>query len=200
MGRHRQTKPFTEAVLGAVQSVFCIILIVLFFPSEAYAATQVELLKDEFYCTRVRELIDRAEKSVRVMMFEAAYYDRHPDSPSNILLRSLIRAKKRGVVVEVLLDNSDKHQRAAQRNRHSARILGREGVDVYLDSVYKTTHTKMLVIDGTILILGSTNWTFSALTKNHELSAVIHCKESAATAENYFIGVKQKSIKLESFD
>jgi len=36
------------------------------------------------------------------MMFEMGYYDRNPNTPSNLLIKELINAKKRGVKVEVL--------------------------------------------------------------------------------------------------
>ena len=34
----------------------------------------------------------------------------------------------------------------------------------------QTTHTKVLIVDEQLALLGSTNWTYSALTNNNEVS------------------------------
>ncbi|MEK7290856.1 MAG: phospholipase D-like domain-containing protein, partial [Planctomycetota bacterium] len=44
------------------------------------------------------------------------------------------------------------------------------------------THNKILVIDNYITIVGSTNWTYSALKKNHEASVLI---KSRSVAESF---------------
>jgi len=43
-------------------------------------------------------------------MFEACYYEKYPDSPSNILIRDLINAHQRGIKVEVILENQLLHE------------------------------------------------------------------------------------------
>ena len=57
---------------------------------------------------------------------------------------------------------------------------------VRYDPVGVTTHTKLLIIDGEIGIVGSTNWTYSALEKNHEVSVLIRSPEVARNLYHYF--------------
>ena len=52
-------------------------------------------------------------------------------------------------------------------------------MEVVYDPVTVTTHTKLLIIDGEISVVGSTNWTYSALEKNHEVSVLIRSPEVA---------------------
>ncbi len=161
-----------------------------------FKAEKVEFLMDNRYFPRVKQLIDSAEKSVQVMMFEASYYKKYPDSPSNQLIEALMNAAKRGLKVEVILDLRKNNERTTKRNLVTGEILKNAGVEVILDSKQITTHTKLLIIDSTIIICGSTNWTYNALTENHEVSAVIHDCESAKNLQNYFNEVKNKGKKL----
>jgi hypothetical protein len=111
-----------------------------------------------------KKLIQKAKHSIQVMMFEMGYYDGHPSTPSNLLVRDLIDAKKRGVKVEVILEVKEGEDRTTKRNRHTGKVLSEGGVEVIYDSLFKTTHAKLMVVDGQLLLSGSTNWTYNALT------------------------------------
>ncbi|MCX5899431.1 MAG: phospholipase D-like domain-containing protein [Proteobacteria bacterium] len=117
----------------------------------------MELLQDQGYYPEVMRLINSAQNSVRVCMFQAVVYPGHPESPSS----------------------------------ETARLLKKAGVAVFFDSEHVTTHTKFLVIDNAIAVLGSTNWTYHALAKNHELSAVLYSPEAARSMNDYFEMVRR---------
>jgi cardiolipin synthase len=120
------------------------------------------------------------------MMFEASYYEKYPNSPTNVLIRELIAAHKRGVSVKVILERRDQRQRASVTNEKTGSMLSRGGVDVVYDPATVTTHTKLLIVDGTISVVGSTNWTYSALEKNHEVSVLVRSSEVARRLQDYF--------------
>ncbi|HUT84058.1 MAG TPA: phospholipase D-like domain-containing protein [Thermodesulfobacteriota bacterium] len=177
-------------ILLALFSLPCFINHVLAFP-----AKDCQLIIDREYTKVVREAIRGAQKSVQMMMFEASYYKRYPDTPSNLLIRELIAARKRGVKVAVILEQGESTDRTTDRNLFTGKLLAREGVDVTYDPPTLTTHTKLLVIDGETVIMGSTNWTYSALTKNHEVSVLIRSPEMAKTLADYFAKVKASGSK-----
>ena len=52
-----------------------------------------------------------------------------------------------------------------------------------------TTHSKLLIVDGQKSLVGSTNWTYSALTRNHEVSVIVSSPEVARSLEKYFLDV-----------
>lgn len=157
---------------------------------------KVELLLDKDYFPKVKALIDDAERSVHIMMFEASYYDKFPKSPSNQLIEAVANAGRRGLNVEVILEVGNNTERTTLRNRETGNTLKKNGVTVFLDSESITTHTKLLVIDKSIVVLGSTNWTYNALVKNHEISVVIHSENMARNLQDYFCRVKKSSKKL----
>ena len=162
-------------------------------------AEDVQLVTDGQYFLVAKKMIQEAKSSIQVMMFEMGYYDQHPNTPSNILIKELINARKRGVKVEVILEVKEGEDRTTKRNRHTGKILSEGKVEVIYDSLFKTTHAKSMVVDGTLILLGSTNWTYYALTNNNEVSVVIRSKEVAKGLVDYFNQVKVTGSKNSKF-
>jgi len=155
----------------------------------------VQLVTDAQYFPVAKKMIQEAKRSIQVIMFEMGYYDEYPSTPSNLLIKELIAAKKRGVKVEVILEVREGGDRTTERNRHTGKILSGGGVEVTYDSLSKTTHAKGIVVDDLLTLLGSTNWTYHALTENHEVSVLIRSKEVAKELIDYFNKVKSGSKK-----
>jgi cardiolipin synthase len=149
-------------------------------------AHDVQVLSDREYFQTVWRCFKEAQSSIKVMMFEASYYDKYPSSPTNVLVQELVAAHKRGVAVKVILERRNEREKADVSNEKTGTILSREGVDVVYDPATITTHAKLLIIDGKISVVGSTNWTYSALEKNHEVSVLIHSAEVAQRLQDYF--------------
>jgi phosphatidylserine/phosphatidylglycerophosphate/cardiolipin synthase-like enzyme len=168
------------------------ILIFLFSAPFCFAlpAEDVRLVSNEQYFKTAQELIRGAKQSIRVIMFEMAYYDKHLSTPTNLLIRELTDAKKRGVKVEVILEVREEGDRTTKRNRRTGKILSDGKVEVIYDSVSRTTHAKILIVDEQLCIVGSTNWTYNALTDNNEVSVLIRSRGLAKELIDYFTKVK----------
>ena len=158
--------------------------------SLAMPAEDVQLITDTQYVRTAQKMIGESKKSIYVIMFEMAFYDKYPNTPSNSLIRELIEAKKRGVKVEVILEVREGEDRTTKRNRRTGKILSQAGIEIIYDSFSKTTHAKVMVVDGQFTLVGSTNWTYEALTNNHEVSVLIRSKEAAKETIDYFNKVK----------
>jgi phosphatidylserine/phosphatidylglycerophosphate/cardiolipin synthase-like enzyme len=170
--------------------VFLLLFTSYLLSSFGLPAEGVQVVTDAQYFQMAKKMIQGAKHSIQVMMFEMGYYDDHFNTPSNLLIKELIGAKKRGVKVEVILEVKEEEDRTTKRNRHTGKILSEGGVDVIYDPLFKTTHTKLMVVDGHLTLLGSTNWTYHALTNNHEASVLIRSKEVAKELIDYFNKVK----------
>jgi len=168
-----------------------------FYPPQSFSlpADDVQLVLNDQYFQIAKKMIQGAKHSILVMMFEMGYYDEYPMTPSNLLVRELMSAGRRGVKVEVILEVKEGEDRTTKRNRHTGRILSEGGVHVIYDSLSKTTHAKCMVVDGNLILLGSTNWTYYALTNNNEVSVVIRSKEVAKGLVDYFNQVKATGSK-----
>jgi phosphatidylserine/phosphatidylglycerophosphate/cardiolipin synthase-like enzyme len=158
-------------------------------------AEDVQLITNNQYVPAAQKTIREAQKSIQVMMFEMVHYAGRSHSPSNLLIKELIEARKRGVKVEVILDMRKEEDRTAKQNRHTGKILSDGGVDVIYDPLDRTTHAKVIVADGELTLLGSTNWTYSALSNNNEASVLIRSKDVARELGAYFSRVKSTGTK-----
>ena len=77
---------------------FFLLLSTFYLPhSIRLPAEDVQLVTDAQYFQVAKKMIQEAKSSIQVMMFEMGYYDQHPNTPSNLLIKELIDAKKRGV-------------------------------------------------------------------------------------------------------
>lgn len=96
-----------------------------------------------------------AEKCIKVAMFTFT----HPD-----LIDALVAAHKRGVEVTVVLDRE-----SSRKTSYPAfSRFSKEKMNVLVSNRVGLLHEKMAIIDDTILIMGSANWTKAAFGTNSE--------------------------------
>ncbi|TVR43950.1 MAG: hypothetical protein EA402_08375 [Planctomycetota bacterium] len=135
--------------------------------------------EDGFVATTERH-IDRAQNRVWVMLF-VLRRENDGIGPVTTLVEALARAAARGVDVRVVLDQSLRWGSDEVETKHieAAQWLESLGVPVLIDSLEQRTHAKTLLIDDRWTIIGSHNWTFSALARNVELSLLVEDRRIA---------------------
>ena len=102
-----------------------------------------------------------------------------------MLLLKLVEAKNRGVDIKVVVDDV-----TLRSYPKTIQYLKANGIPVRLDPKGGvTTHAKIVIVDGEWIIIGSHNWTESALSNNNEYSVLIRSKSLAAKVEEYFDGL-----------
>lgn len=87
---------------------------------------------------------------------------------SEPIAKALLEAHKRGVVIKVILDKS---QRTA--NYSSADFLAHAGIVTLVDDQHAIAHNKVMIIDDTTVITGSFNFTKAAEFSNAENLLII---------------------------
>ncbi|HOK39415.1 MAG TPA: phospholipase D-like domain-containing protein [bacterium] len=136
------------------------------------------LMNTQYYPALLRE-IKKAKEEIIVLMFLVRFeYDEN--NPIYILAQELVKAKKRGVDVKVFLDDfiiDEKLGSAA--NEIFYKYLDKNDIKVYIDETEKIYHTKLIIIDKEVVIVGSGNWTTSSFTLNNETSVLIRSKTIA---------------------
>ncbi len=125
------------------------------------------------YFPVARDLLRSARSSVRLLMFEL--FEARPGDPLDSLYRLLEQAARRGVTVRVLTEGGEAHLkgRVGPRNRQTLSRLQQAGVQVRIDQPGQTAHAKLLLVDDRWLLVGSTNWTYYALTHNLETNVLL---------------------------
>jgi len=148
----------------------------------AAANLTVALLPDRTYLPEALSLFETANRSIYAAIYVVKYDPGDPDDPVNALLQSLVEVKSRGLDVRVLVDDETNAS-----YRQTITYLLENNVPVRLDkSSGVTTHTKIVIVDGRYLIVGSHNWTESALSRNHEYSTLLKDSSHAQEADEYF--------------
>jgi phosphatidylserine/phosphatidylglycerophosphate/cardiolipin synthase-like enzyme len=125
-------------------------------------------------------------------MFSIRYYDKYPNSPSNLLIKALKEVATQGVLVELILEQSEDFNLGnSLQNQRVSIMLANAGVKVYLDSLNKTTHNKLIIIDNKYTVIGSFNWTYHALVKNNESAVLIISPQVGSFFNRYFEKLKK---------
>jgi len=147
----------------------------------AYQA-DVQDLPTSNYTEQVTQEINSAKSSVHVFMYLISTSQNQSEAQTQKLLNALIDAKKRGLTVRVILDQNINFEEAddyKNKNHEAYELLRRNNIDVFFDEASTFMHAKAVIIDDETVILGSTNWSKSALTRNIEANALIRSKEFA---------------------
>ncbi len=158
----------------------------------------IPLVGTEYY-PAVHKALTNAKKSILCVMFMAKLEPKHTGGDEYQLVLDLINAHKRGVEVQVIFDQNVKFwEKGKDRNvlekksEYAYELLSKNGVPVFYDNENRVTHNKVLIIDKYITIIGSTNWTYSALRKNHEASVMIKSGSVALAFEGKFEKIERK--------
>jgi phosphatidylserine/phosphatidylglycerophosphate/cardiolipin synthase-like enzyme len=147
------------------------------------------LLTNEDYFPALLKAIDEAQSEIfmSIFSFKAGV---HKNSYPDIVLAHLARVAKRGVKIIVILENTGGHDyKLDTENQQTKQLLEEKGVKVYFDSPRQTTHTKLIVIDERLVLLGSHNLTQAALKYNNEISILLDRPDLAKRARNYMLKI-----------
>jgi phosphatidylserine/phosphatidylglycerophosphate/cardiolipin synthase-like enzyme len=135
------------------------------------------------YLRSAERLIAGAQQRIRLTLFVARLDD---DGPVLLLCQALAAAAARGVEVRVMLDaGKDRLTGEDDRNRAAVAWFTARGVRVDRDEPDVTSHGKVLVVDGRQVLMGSHNWTRSALTLNREATVQLDDPVLAAQVESW---------------
>jgi phosphatidylserine/phosphatidylglycerophosphate/cardiolipin synthase-like enzyme len=163
-----------------------LLLVMASGPAPATAAepheASVTLLKDSEFSGALLSGIKTARKSIVCSYYLFVVHGRNE---SEKVLEELVRARRRGVEVRVILEKTRQKDRLNEENLHTAALLARGGIKVFFDTPDVVTHLKVTVIDNRYVYLGSHNLTEGALRHNNELSVLTDSPELAAETLTY---------------
>jgi len=190
-------KIFTQLVFIIIFSVSALLCEVK--PACSLPTDDVIPLVDAEYYPAVHKAFTRAKKSILCVMYMAKLDPGHAGGDEYQLVLDLINAHKRGVKVLVIFDQNvkfwekgKKRDVIERKSEYAYDLLLRAGVPVFYDSENRVTHSKVMVIDKYITIVGSTNWTYGALRKNHEASVMIKSRDVALAFERKLKKIEKK--------
>ena len=131
-------------------------------PGTDPGAPSVRLVTDQQALSTLNSLIAGARTSVQMVELEFI-----PGWAPDQVGAALAAAVNRGVAVKVLLESD------VDKNSTRLDSLRAAGIDAKLDGASKTLHTKLLVVDRSRALVGSTNLSTSSLNYNHEANVAL---------------------------
>jgi phosphatidylserine/phosphatidylglycerophosphate/cardiolipin synthase-like enzyme len=117
-------------------------------------------------CTEA--IIDEINQAKSEVLVQAYSFTSAP------IAKALLKAYKRGVKVEVILDKSQKTERYS-----SATFFANARIPTFIDATHAIAHNKIMIIDRQTVITGSFNFTKAAEESNAENLIILRSKELA---------------------
>ena len=148
--------------------ILALALSIVLFTSATFASIDVYFSRVNDPEGAIIEELDKARKTIDIAM----YYFTDRD-----LANAVIDAHDRGVRVRIYLDKDQKEAKYSK-----SRYLIKYGIPIRYSSNPYIMHHKFSVIDNTVVVTGSYNWTASAGKRNNENLLVIH---DAKMAQEY---------------
>lgn len=112
-------------------------------------------------------LIKNAKNEIKLEVYEFSY-------------RALADARECGVSVRVILGPS------VYQNNGMFNYLVNKGIDVSWASKFHNTHSRFMVVDGGIVLVGSMNRSENSMKNNREASVIIYSKDVSKEFEGIF--------------
>ena len=145
----------------------------------AAAVDAIGVLANDDYYAALLPVFGAAKQSIDVCMFHIACPSE--THPTRKLLDALGAARARGVAVRVLMDQDRKTDPYMSTiiNTPAKKLLEEARVQVRFDTAARLLHSKFIVIDGAIAVIGSHNWSAGSFFNFDDLTLLISSAELA---------------------
>lgn len=111
---------------------------------------------------------------------------------SRPIAKALVDAHKRGIMIKVILDKSQRREKYT-----SADFIAHAGIPTYIDSQHAIAHNKIIIIDHSVLITGSFNFTKAAEENNAESLLIL--KGNKPLVDRYIINFEEHKSHSEGY-
>lgn len=115
--------------------------------------------------------------------------------PGLRFIRAMLRAARRGVLVEIILPSRSDVPLVRLVNRSYYSMLLKGGVCIY-EREGAILHAKMMVIDSSWAVVGSANLDQRSFHRNYEVSVIVASSEFGCQLENLFAGERAASRRI----
>jgi len=156
------------------------------FPMSLPIRAEVTPLTGSFFYNELIKAIDESKLWIKVVQYQWKWNIHQRHSLVQRLGEAVLNAQKRGVLVSVILDQEAPNHHLTRINRVAGDHLARGGCQVKMYPSSVLVHTKLWVIDGRVVFIGSHNISTRSLSVNEETSVLIKSVPIACYFKEYF--------------
>lgn len=136
---------------------------------------QTLLIIGKEFAANVIPFIEQSKKTIDIVVFDWRWYPDQIGSAIQKFNNAIITQSKKNTKFRIITNC-----------QNTLNILAQNGLKIKQWQSKKLLHTKLMIIDNEIVILGSHNYTMSAFTINYEVSVIIQDKEVVNRLRTYF--------------
>jgi hypothetical protein len=151
-----------------------------FAPKTITAKMRIQpLLTPDNYPAIVLALINSAKRSLYIQIPYITPTDKPESTVLNGLIEAIARKVRAGVDVRLILSSFEKPA--------SLELVQAKGIDAALIKIQNNLHNKGIIVDSSVVMIGSQNWSPPGVTTNRDASLVIENTEAAQYWESIFL-------------
>jgi len=135
----------------------------------------IETIIGKEFPKKVIPLIEKAEKSIFIIVYDWRWYPDQIGSAIQKFNNAIITLSKKNKEIKVITNRP-----------YINKVLKQLNIKVHTINTSKTLHTKLMIIDNEIAILGSHNYSMNAFTINYEVSVIIQDEKVVERFKSYF--------------
>ena len=135
----------------------------------------IETIIGKQFPKKVIPLIDSAKCSIDIIVFDWRWYPQDPGATVQLFNQAIVRSCRRGVRVRAIVNNDQ-----------ILTTLNNCGVLAKRIKHKNLVHCKLMIIDNSVIIIGSHNYTQNAFNVNLEISVVLDEVDSKQEIINFF--------------
>jgi len=139
------------------------------------ATPNIILIIGNEFSKKVIPLIEQAKSSIFIIVYDWRWYPDQIGSAIQKFNNAIIASSRKGKKVKVITNRPYINKILLQLDIKTKKIHSK-----------KTLHTKLMIIDNKIAILGSHNYTMNAFTINHEISIILQDEQIVKRLILYF--------------
>jgi phosphatidylserine/phosphatidylglycerophosphate/cardiolipin synthase-like enzyme len=128
-------------------------------------------------------VINSAKKSLEFIVFDWRWYPEDPGAACQQFNYAIVCAARRGVNIRAIVNNDE-----------IAKAFNRNGCNFKKCKSRKLLHCKLIIVDGQIGVIGSHNYTQSAMQMNLELSLMLDDDETIKRFSSFFENIWQQNL------
>ncbi len=167
------------------------------YSTDDFLSSRVKDISDRKYEGAVIELLDNAKESIVISMYSMNLAE--GTNPAARLVNDLLEARKRGVDVTLYLNTKFQDPKIDKDfflKNPTINKLKSAGCVIHLMPSVRMLHDKLVIVDSSFIIEGSTNWSIKGLRRNFESSTLIDSPDLANTK----LGRLKKLLKFTKSD